>query len=76
MTSSELRNERSQSSENPSRSSWPFMCSAQRSTQALGVSPPAIAPSSAGSPNASNPNANSTSSPRARLNRAYASPIE
>ncbi len=76
MTASELMNERSQSKENPSRCSWPVMCSAQRATQSLGGSPPAIAPSSAGRPKASKPNANSTASPRARRKRAYASPIE
>ena len=70
MEESELRNERSQSKEKPSRSSWPCMCSAHLATQSLGETPPEIAPSSAGRPNASKPNANSTSSPRALRNRA------
>ena len=52
------------------------MCSAQSLTHSPGRSPEAIAASSAGRPKASNPNANSTASPRARLKRAYASPIE
>ncbi len=66
MSASELRNERSQSKEKPSRSSCPVMWAAQRVTHSLGDSPPAIAPSSAGRPKASKPKANSTASPRAR----------
>ena len=69
-------NDRDQSKEKPSRSSWPFMCTARLLTHSLGDSPPVIAASSAGRPKASKPNENSTSSPRARRKRAYASPIE